>query len=341
MGSMGPVASRVVLLLTFGVAGIAKLRDRAGTERTLVEFGLAKNLAAPGSVALPCVELLTAACLLFVRTSVVGAVSALVLLVLFLGGICYNLAHDRKPACNCFGQISSTPIGPLTVVRNVVLALFALAVVLGGPGPSFVSAARSIAAAATPLGVAVTAILAMLLGLIVLTREIVLQQGRMLERLSDIESMVSVSPEAAAAGPGIGLPVGSVAPEFGMEVLSGGLVTLAELRAERGGLLLLFMHPGCGPCNALVDEAGEWVRDRPGGLNVVIVSEGSAGEHRAKSGGIPASSILLQQEREVADAYQAWGTPSAVIVSGDGLIASGVAQGADAIRALLAEAAVS
>jgi hypothetical protein len=44
---------------------------------------------------------------------------------------------------------------------------------------------------------------------------------------------------------------------------------------------------------------------------------------------------LLQRERETAEAYQAYATPSAVLVSREGMIASPVAQGEAAIRVLI------
>jgi thiol-disulfide isomerase/thioredoxin len=47
--------------------------------------------------------------------------------------------------------------------------------------------------------------------------------------------------------------------------------------------------------------------------------------------------LLLQREREIADAYNVHGTPGAVIVYPEGVIASPVALGADSIRGLLAQ----
>jgi hypothetical protein len=47
--------------------------------------------------------------------------------------------------------------------------------------------------------------------------------------------------------------------------------------------------------------------------------------------------VLLQQDREVAELYQVYGTPGAVLVRPDGIIGSPLAQGADAIRALVAQ----
>ncbi len=48
--------------------------------------------------------------------------------------------------------------------------------------------------------------------------------------------------------------------------------------------------------------------------------------------------VLLQPEREVSEAYQAYGTPTAVVVGIDGLIASPVVGGAEAIGTLIAQA---
>jgi peroxiredoxin len=44
---------------------------------------------------------------------------------------------------------------------------------------------------------------------------------------------------------------------------------------------------------------------------------------------------LLQKKHEVAESYQAYGTPSAVLIRPDGTIGSPLAQGADAIRSLV------
>jgi hypothetical protein len=46
------------------------------------------------------------------------------------------------------------------------------------------------------------------------------------------------------------------------------------------------------------------------------------------------SQVLLQKDREVATIFQYAGTPSAVLIGADGLIASPVVAGADALRGL-------
>jgi peroxiredoxin len=70
-------------------------------------------------------------------------------------------------------------------------------------------------------------------------------------------------------------------------------------------------------------------------LNVTVISRGDVEENRAKRGEYGLTQVLLQADREVSEAYQAWGTPSAVLVRADGTIGSYVAQGSEAIRALV------
>src|ERR1019366_9050846 len=102
-------------------------------------------------------------------------------------------------------------------------------------------------------------------------------------------------------------------------------------------ILMLFMSPACGPCLSLVPEAAHWMADPHLALELVVISEGTVGENLEKGDALDARMILLQLEQEISHAYHAWGTPAAVVVDTDGSIASGVAQGADAIRALIAD----
>ncbi len=101
-------------------------------------------------------------------------------------------------------------------------------------------------------------------------------------------------------------------------------------------MLLLFTDPKCAPCNALLPEIGTWQREHADRLTVAVVSRGDADANRAKSTEHGLKNVLLQQDREVSEAYQEAGTPGAVVVRPDGTIGSALAAGADAIRALVA-----
>src|SRR5439155_8884942 len=62
-----------------------------------------------------------------------GTLGTLVLLLLFVGGIGYNLAHGRTPDCHCFGQLHSAPASWPTLIRNLILVAIAATVVGLGP----------------------------------------------------------------------------------------------------------------------------------------------------------------------------------------------------------------
>src|SRR5690348_236157 len=114
------------------MAGIAKLADPAGAQKAIAEFGLPAALAPALAIAVPSVELATAAFLLPATTAWWGALAALALLLAFGAGIVANLAQGHKPNCHCFGQLQSEPVSWRTLVRNGALMMLAAFVVWKG-----------------------------------------------------------------------------------------------------------------------------------------------------------------------------------------------------------------
>src|SRR5215212_603574 len=134
--------ARLLLALVFAVAGVAKLTDRTGSRQAITDFGIPAPLATPLGILLPLAELAVAAALIPTSTAWWGAIGALSLLLLFVGGIGINLARGHKPDCHCFGQLHSAPAGWSTLIRNGLLAAVASFVVWegkGGAGPSALS----------------------------------------------------------------------------------------------------------------------------------------------------------------------------------------------------------
>ncbi len=340
--------ARFLLAVVFVVAGLAKLADRAGSQQALYDFGLPAALAGPFGLLLPLAELAVAVALLLSASAWWGALGALALLLLFVAGISYNLAHGRRPDCHCFGQLYSAPAGWSTLIRNLVLAAVAALVV--GLGPQY--------AALNLLGwlgaLALTQRIALLVGVVVVALlalegwvllKVVSQQGRLLLRIEAIEAQLAATsmappsaPRGHAAPPVTGLPVGTPAPAFALSTLTGETITLDALRALGKPIVLLFSDPACGPCTALFPEVGRWQREHAAKVVVVLLSRGTAEANRPKVTEYRMTHVLLQKDREVAQAYQASGTPSAVLVRQDGTIGGPVAAGADAIRALIASA---
>src|SRR5215207_7337349 len=297
------------------VAGASKLADCKGSREALVDFGVPSFLASPLGILLPLIELAAAAALIPAGTAWWGAVGALALLLMFVAGIGTNLALGRKPDCHCFGQLHSAPAGWKTLTRNGVLALVA--------------------------GLVVLRLFAVQWWFLV---HLLRQNGRLLVRLEALEAGLATgsgaipSPNGAQTAPG--LPVGSQAPTFSLSGLYGETLTLEALRASGKPVMLLFTDPDCGPCTALLPEIRRWQKEHAQEeLTISLISLGSVEQNRAKSTEHGLREVLLQKEWEVAHDYEAYGTPSAVLVGPDGKIASPLAQGSDAIKALVYRAA--
>jgi peroxiredoxin/uncharacterized membrane protein YphA (DoxX/SURF4 family) len=342
------VVARVLLALVFLSAGAAKLADREGSRRAIVEFGVPSALAAPLALLLPLGELAVAASLLPASTTWWGALGALALLSVFVVGISVNLARGRTPDCHCFGQLHSAPAGWKTLARNGVLALVAGFVLWagyeGGAGPSAVAwlGALSTAQMLGLLGgVVVLALLAGQWGFLV---HLLRQNGRLLVRLEAVEATLAEGGSVAPSENGTpvpqaeGLPVGTAAPEFTLSGLHGETLTLDALRSSGKPVMMLFTDPGCGPCNAMLPDVGRWQEEHAHKLTLALVSRGEVEENKTKAQEHGLSNVLVQNDWEVSDSYEARGTPSAVLISPDGKIATPMAGGAEGIRGLLSYA---
>jgi peroxiredoxin/uncharacterized membrane protein YphA (DoxX/SURF4 family) len=331
--------ARLLLCAVFLVAGLAKLADLAGSRQAMRDFGVPDKLADFFGLFLPLAELAVAVSLVVPLTGWWGAVGALALLLIFVAGIGYNLAHGRTPDCHCFGQLHSAPAGWSTLSRNLVLAGIAGVVVAfgrstAGPGVLELIAQMTVSQRLELLVGAL--VLVVLIGQGWLLVQTMTQQGRLLLRIEALETRLGVATPAQSATRVMGLAVGTPAPPFELSTLDGETTKLESLRARGKPLLLLFTDPGCGPCTALLPEIAQWQRDHATKMNVALISRGTVEANRAKVTEPGVTDVLLQKDREVAQAYQAHGTPSAVIVWQDGTIGSPLAQGPDAIRALIA-----
>ena len=350
--------ARIALAAVFVVAGVAKLADLPGSRKAVRDFGVPERLAPAFGLLLPIAELMAAAALLPVSTARWGALLALALLLVFIAGIGYNLARGRTPDCHCFGQIHSAPAGWPTIARNAGLAVVALFIGVAGwsdPGYSTIAWLGDLSGTGLALLSGGIVALAMLAGLTWVAVNLIGQNGRLLLRLEAVEAALaaggatssggalsavpgSTAPANPAAAP-LGLPVGTPAPAFSLPDLDGTPVSLATLRA--GGLpqLLLFTDPNCGPCNEVMRNVSRWEQACAGRMEITVLSRGSREANLAKRDEHALTSVLIQSNRDLGDAYQVKGTPAAVLVAADGTIGAPTAGGLDAVRGLVSRLA--
>lgn len=330
--------ARLILAVVFGISGVAKLADPAGSRKSMTGFGLPESLATRLAWLLPLAEIICAVALLPLAFAWWGASGLLVLLLCFTVAIAVNLVRGRRPDCHCFGQLHSTPIGWKTLVRNTILAAIAALLVLQGPdnpGASVLSWSNGNSSAVTILAVAVAALAAFELWALI---HVLRQNGRLLLRIESVEEKLANVALGSPTQPApLGLPVGTEAPAFTLPDVEEGSVSLETLLERNKPIILMFSEPGCGACEAAIPEVAQWQRDYRDKLLIVPISRGAVKENRIKGAKYDLRNVLLQTDREVAQAYLVDGTPSAVVVR-DGRIDSAVSVGIDAIRGLVAHA---
>lgn len=133
-----------------------------------------------------------------------------------------------------------------------------------------------------------------------------------------LRQVTPVLERAATAGGqpqlSMGPAKGSPLPEFTAAGTSG-TVTATQLRGRPA--VLLFLAPGCGPCEDLAYEMSRADLGHLADQLVIITGPGDA----ARTLGIPAHLLVLtEQDRQVSDALSVNGTPFAIAVDPDGIV---------------------
>ncbi len=354
---MGPalLVCRVLLATTFLVAGVAKLADFAGARRAAVEFGVPERLAGLVGRVLPVAEIAVAVALVPLFSTRFGALGATVLLGCFSAAIAIALAQGRSPNCRCFGQVHGAPAGWRTLIRNFLLLAVAGFVAIAGWQSAGTSATAWVTHVSGPWLVVIVAglvIVALVSFQVWFSLQLLSQNGRTLARLEALEAALAAVGGARGssdngrldAGPigaglsGGGLPVDARAPEFELDAIDGGRYSLHSLLADGRPLMLVFSAAGCGPCEALLPDLARWQRQHHERLEIAVIASGDRERTAAVASEHGVSRVLWQDEREVSDAYGAYGTPMAVLIGADRVILTPTVGGSEAIGTLVAQA---
>jgi thiol-disulfide isomerase/thioredoxin/uncharacterized membrane protein YphA (DoxX/SURF4 family) len=325
---------RLFLFAVFVVAGVGKFLDLEGSEKAVKAFGTPADLAKTFAVAIPFAEIVFGASLLFVSTSLLGSIGVFLFLLIFIGGMIWQLSQGNAPECHCFGAIHSEPVSKKSLIRNVIFAALALVLVAHGKnqGASFNDLSNE-SALQLVFGLGTVGLLG---AAVFYLKRISEQQTQIMRRIEILELTGRADAPVEHehnTDPRESLPIGSLAPDFVLPDASGREVSLENLLSGGKSLLFFYVSPTCAPCEALLPEIEAWENDLRDRVDFVFLSLGSAADNVKKFGA--ARIVLLQENKEVTDALNARWTPTAVLVNSGGAVASRLAVGDAAIRELV------
>ncbi len=219
--------------------------------------------------------------------------------------------------CGCFGELGLGEVTRRTLVRNLLLVL------LAGLAAWSATAGTSVAARLLAANGGTWAWLAL----------VVLCGATLVATFGGTKG-VPAPPDAGLDYERQPLPFATLADEY------GGTRTLHELTTD-GAVLLLFLSPGCGSCRPIIERLPEWSAGLgPVGVRAVVAQSLDSAVAAAPE----LAGRVLRDEQGVTARIFRVGTPGAVLLGGDGLLAGGPVQGAEVlefyedIRAELVEA---
>jgi methylamine dehydrogenase accessory protein MauD len=131
-----------------------------------------------------------------------------------------------------------------------------------------------------------------------------------------LEQLEAIAPKRIGRS---GLRPGKKAPDFKLPTISGDEVTLHDYANRK--LLLVFMQPGCGPCQHITPELNRL--SRAGEIQVLVIHNADAS---VVQGWIkqyqPDFPVSLQERLAVSRRYEVFATPFAFLIDERGVIAA-------------------
>lgn len=309
-----PLAALIVALALAAVlltSGIAKLRDRVATRDAFDALRVPRVVPADtAATALPWLEIALGALLLASPTPwlVPVAVAVLLLVLAYTAVVARALGFDEPVTCSCFGSLGRHDVDRTTLARNVLLTVLAAALVawaLGGGSTPGAVADLDAAGWWALLAAAAAAVVAVLVAGAPSTT------ARPPEELLDYERQR--------------IPYGVLA------TADGRTATLAELAMTQARLLVV-LSPGCAPCVRTAARLDTWAAQLAPAVGVLAVypdvsSAAAAPQHAAELS-------VAEPDLNVRRLFSV-GTPAAILLGADGLLAGGPVVGESAITELV------
>lgn len=306
------ILAPLLLIAVLGVSGATKLgrTDQTMSAMTSLRVPLVlrrRSLAA----ALPWAELALAAGLLVLpaRWALLAAVPVTVLMLVYLVLVVAALRREEEADCGCFGDLVDSRVTMHTAIRNSILVVLAVVAMTGAWSHWVIGSLAGLGGGWWwLLGALVTA---------VLVYSIVAPQ----EAGDAPEAMPGPEPAEGEDVDYVRAPI----PYSLLVAPDGSMHTLPQL-ARNKARLLIFTNPHCFACTQVNQQLPEWVETMPEiGIHPVYFSDDALAASTL-SGEVKKHAFVDPHSVTMA-ALETGGTPSAVLLGADGLMAGGPVRG--------------
>lgn len=315
-----------ILVVTLTASGIAKAKDPSSTVEGILNLGL--DSVAPLKLTpavLPWAELLLAAGLLFAPGPLfpVFAIASCALMVFYLVVIARALATGRTEGCNCFGKKSAAPVSRYTLIRNIALTVAGILTVVasfvGGKAVVYELVGLNGSGWLWAVGAA----------LIALTLWAIQRGESLAEPAPDIPEVVLPS-AADESEDYVRVPI----PYASIYTTDGRVTTLRDMSRVQARVLF-FASPTCGSCTPILKTIPRWQKLLPQlGLHPVFSSEEKIRQaHKLEK--LDEGVEALVDPKHAAMHNFGRGTPMAVILGSDGMLAGGPVAGTSDVKQLM------
>ena len=319
---LAPLALAAVLV----VSAVAKLRDPGSAKEAFTQLRVPAALDRPWLRTLvPWFELGLAVGLLLGAFGV-GVAAALGALALFAVYTVLIVRAWRAPAdasCHCFGSLTTGTVTGWTVVRNVLLV-----------AASFVAVADAALSPPLPLRLLDAGVAAWVLGAALVALAVFTIVHEPTPRPASDVAPASVSSAGPAAdgvpddADYIRLPI----PYGRLGTPLGDRVTLRNLAVAKPQLLV-WVSPHCGSCRPVIDAMTGWQAAMPEVDVRPVVRGGLSIDDQLPD---LAYQVLVDDEQAL-EVFGNRGTPTAVLLGADGLLAGGPVAGPNDVTAFADE----
>lgn len=325
---LAPLILAVVLILS----GVMKLRSPEESASAFTSLQLPNWLNQPRfHRALPIVELVLAGLLLVVPSplSIFVALVVMGLMLIYVIVIGRALSFGYPVDCSCFGNLGLGEVTVSTLVRNMLLAVVSIAAlafaVLQPKSALGFLFSSDVSTWGWLLGAVVTAVLAVLIlgGVSARPAEAPVQAPRR-AHMDEEEAQEEFEDEA----PYLRVPT-PAATVFKADGSRHSIRQLARAQAQ----LLVFVSPTCGSCMPVLEKMDE-MREKvaPVALREVFMMQPEQGQKLIDEGQLPSiEHALFDPDRMLSTAIETGGTPSAVLLGTDDLLAGGPVAGGYAV----------